>query len=67
MTYESIIKVNPTDVAEKRARLIEEGLGYACTLLMDEYGRSADAIQDVLERVIDDIHDMEDQRRGESK
>lgn len=60
--YEAIIKVRSTDPAERRARDISEGIGYACALLMDEYGWTADAIQDVLERAIDETQDQEAQR-----
>jgi hypothetical protein len=60
--YESVIKVNVTDLPEKRAQLIAEGIGYACALLMDEYGWNADRIADVLERVTDEMYDQEAQR-----
>jgi hypothetical protein len=60
--YESVIKVNVTDLPEKRAQLIAEGIGYACALLMDEYGWSAERIEDVLERVTDEMYDQEAQR-----
>jgi len=57
--YESIIKVYVGDPPERRARDIAEGIGYACCLLMDEYGWTANAIQDVLEREIDNVQDEE--------
>ena len=63
VTYESIIKVNITDTPERRARDIEEGIGYACALLMDEYGWTAEQIGNVLERVADDVA-VEEWRRG---
>jgi hypothetical protein len=53
--FESIIKVNVADEPARRARDIEEGIGYACALLHDEYGWSAKHITDVLERVIDTV------------
>lgn len=62
VTWEAIIKVNVTDDPDVRARHIEEGIGYACALLMDEYGRSADEISRVLERAIDDVQDEEARR-----
>jgi hypothetical protein len=60
--YESIIKVNPTDDPDKRARDIVEGIGYACALLMDEYHYNAEEISDVLERAIDAVQDEEAHR-----
>jgi hypothetical protein len=60
--YEAIIKVNLSDDPEKRALGIAEGIGYACALLMDEYGWKADAIAEVLERTADDVYDEEAQR-----
>lgn len=63
MSYvEAIIKVNPTETPERRARDIEEGIGYACALLQDEYGRTADGIARLLEQVIDDVQDNEIRR-----
>jgi hypothetical protein len=40
---------SPYDPPEKRAREIAEGIGYACALLHDEYGWSADKILGMLE------------------
>lgn len=57
MTYEAVIKVTVGDPPERRARDIADGLGYACALLMDEYGWAADAIADVLERIADEVQD----------
>jgi hypothetical protein len=51
---EAVIKVRVDDPPERRARDIAEGIGYACALLMDEYGWTADAIADVLERATDE-------------
>lgn len=62
--YESIIKVVVSDPADRRARDISEGIGYACALLMDEYGWSGEKVQDVLEDVICDVLDKAE-RRGE--
>lgn len=62
--YEAIIKVRVDDPPERRARDIEEGIGYAVALLMDEYDRAADEIADLLERAIDDAMDNEAQRTG---
>lgn len=53
--YEAIIKVNVTDAPERRAQHIEEGIGYACALLHDEYGWSADRIEQMLEQAIDNM------------
>lgn len=61
--FEAVIKVNPTDDPKVRARHIEEGIGYACALLLDEYGRTADEIARLLEAVTDDVADQE-ARRG---
>lgn len=61
-TFEAIIKVNPTDEPERRARDIENGIGYACALLADEYGRTADEIGRLLEQVTDDVQDDEIRR-----
>ncbi len=55
--WESIIKVDVADEPARRARDIEEGIGYACALLHDVYGWRADHITDVLERVIDTVQD----------
>jgi hypothetical protein len=60
--YEAVIKVRVEDPPERRAQDIAEGIGYACALLMDEYGWRADDIQDVLERVTDDVQDEEASR-----
>ena len=60
--FEAIIKVRVDDPPERRARDIAEGIGYACCLLMDEYGWTANAIQDVLEREIDNVQDEETSR-----
>lgn len=62
MTYEAVIKVRVDDPPERRARDISEGIGYACALLMDEYGWRADAIAQVLDRVTDAVFDEEAQR-----
>lgn len=53
--WEAIIKVNVHDAPEKRARHIEEGIGYACALLHDEYGLSGSQIIDVLEGHISNV------------
>ena len=60
--YEAIIKVRVDDPPERRARDIEEGVGYACALLMDEYGWDAERIHSALDRVIDDVYEQEEQR-----
>ena len=57
--YEAIFKVRVQDAPDRRARDISDGLGYACALLMDEYGWTADEIANVLEREIDNAHDHE--------
>jgi hypothetical protein len=57
--YEAIIKVRTTDPPERRRRDIEEGIGYAVAILMDEYGVSATEIEDLLEREIDNAQDHE--------
>lgn len=62
ITYEAIIKVRVDDPPERRARDIEEGIGYACALLMDEYGWDAERIHSALDRVIDNVYDQEEQR-----
>ena len=62
--YESVVKVLTSDPPERRARDIAEGIGYASALLMDEYGWSGEAVQDILENVICDVLD-EAERRGE--
>lgn len=61
--YEAVIKVDVKDEPRIRARDIAEGLGYACALLMDEYGWSATDIANRLEEVADDVWD-EEARRG---
>jgi hypothetical protein len=61
--WESINKVDVADEPARRARDIEEGIGYACALLMDEYGRSGDDVQNLLERYIGDAQDNEEQLR----
>lgn len=55
--FEAIVKVNPTDDPARRVRDITEGIGYACALLMDEYGIDPDDIVVMLERVADDVQD----------
>jgi hypothetical protein len=55
--YEAIIKIRTLDPPETQKRHIIEGLSWACVLLHDEYGLSADEIAGVLERVTDDIYD----------
>ena len=62
LTWEAVIKVNVTDEPSRRARDIADGIGYACALLMDEYGWSADAIRELLERYTDDVADQEAMR-----
>lgn len=57
--YEAIIEVRREDEPHRRAQDIADGIGYACALLADEYEWSADEIQGVLERVIDEAHDNE--------
>jgi hypothetical protein len=59
--WEAIIKVDVADDPERRSRDIADGIGYACALLGDEYGRTADEIVDLLERIIDDVQDQEAQ------
>ena len=59
---EAVIKVNVTDTEANRARDIADGIGYACALLHDEYGWSADRIAELLERVTDDVADDEARR-----
>lgn len=61
-SYQAVIKINLSDPPERRAKDISEGIGYACALLMDEYGWSAERISDLLETVTDDLHDQESQR-----
>jgi hypothetical protein len=65
--YESVIKVRLEDAPEKRARDIEEGIGYACALLMDEYERSAVQIEEVLSRAADDMYDEESIREAKKR
>lgn len=60
--YEAIIKVRVEDDPAKRRRDIEEGFGYAVAILMDEYGATADEVQSLLEREIDNAHDNEASR-----
>jgi hypothetical protein len=60
--FEAVIKINPSDPPERRARDIEEGIGYACTLLMDEYGYPAGAIENLLDRTVDAVYDEEESR-----
>jgi hypothetical protein len=55
----AIIKINRADDPRKRARDIEEGISYACALLMDEYGFPATAIMDIAERITDEASDRE--------
>lgn len=62
--YEAIIKVNPADTPTRRARDIEEGIGYACALLMDEYGWTAEEITNMLEIVTDNVQDQEQSSSG---
>jgi len=57
--YTAIIKVNTFDPPERQAREIEDGIGYACALLHDEYGRTVREIADMLERVADNVEDDE--------
>lgn len=57
--YEAVVKVLVSDPPSRRARDIEEGIGYACALLMDEYGWSADMVRDVLERTQDEAYDRD--------
>ena len=60
--YESVIKVVVSDPPERRARDIADGIGYACALLMDEYGWSADRISDTLMAAQDEAYDQEARR-----
>ncbi len=60
--YEAIIKVNVADPAGKRARDIADGIGYACALLMDEYGFDCDAIVGLLEQTMNEVEDVFDRR-----
>lgn len=60
--YEAVIKVAIDDLPERRAAGIAEGIDYACALLMDEYGWTADAIEDCLERALDNVRDQEASR-----
>lgn len=55
MTFESIIKVAISDPPEKRAKEIAEG-SYACALLHDDYGWSADQIIQALDNAADDVY-----------
>lgn len=55
--YQAIIKVCPTDPHKKQADDIADGIGYACVLLLDEHGWSADRIAEVLERVRDEVYE----------
>lgn len=64
LIYEAVIKVLVSDPPDKRSRDIAEGIGYACALLMDEYGWSADQIESAVQPYIDDAYDQEEQRRG---
>src|SRR2546430_2466049 len=60
--YQAIIKINPTDTPERQASDIADGIGYACALLLDEHGWSAERVADLLERVTDEVADSEAQR-----
>ncbi len=60
MTWRAIIEVNVTDEPHRQARDIEEGIVYACALLMDVYGWSAEQIRHMLERATDVAADQED-------
>jgi hypothetical protein len=55
--YEAVIKVRLVDPPAARARDIAEGIGYACALLTDEYGWTAELVAELLERVTDDVAD----------
>jgi hypothetical protein len=57
--FEAVIKIDRADPPERRAIAIEEGIGYAVSLLMDEYDRAADEIASLLERVTDEAYDQE--------
>lgn len=59
--YEAVIKVALSDPPERRARDISEGISYACSLLMDEYGWTADRIADSLTAARDETYDLETQ------
>jgi hypothetical protein len=60
--YEAVIKVACDDPADLRARDIEEGIGYACALLVDEYGRSANEIERLLQSIIWNVSDRDGRR-----
>lgn len=60
--WEAVIKVDTADPPERRASDIADGIGYACALLLDEYGWSAEKIAGILERVTDEITDQEAMR-----
>lgn len=62
--FEAIIKVNVADDRNRRARDIEDGIGYACSLLMDEYGLTAEYIASMLERITDEVADEEEAMRS---
>jgi len=63
--YEAVIKIDRADEPAVRARAIAEGIGYACALLHDEYGWSADQIESLLEQTIDNVHDDEARRESD--
>jgi hypothetical protein len=58
MTWQAIIKVDPSHSPERRSRDIAEGIGYAANLLLDEYGWSAERVREMLEGVADEITDQ---------
>jgi hypothetical protein len=62
--WEAVIKVSPTDTPTNRARDISAGIGYACSLLMDEYGWTPKDIERRLDAIVDDAYDQQEQRRN---
>jgi hypothetical protein len=55
--WEAVIKVNRRDEPERRACAIADGIRYACALLVDEYGWSAETVEAILENARDDVYD----------
>jgi hypothetical protein len=58
--WESIVKVAPADPKAKRARDIADGIGYACALLVDEYGWTPDDIERRLDAIVNDAYDQQE-------
>lgn len=58
MRYESIIRVDLDNAPERRARDIVDGIAYACALLRDEYGQTADDVEWILQGIIDHVQEQ---------